>query len=478
MGDHMIAPRSGTRTRHHRDEERLKDYEANLKVKRLALMLYIDQKHEFGQGEQYQAFVARLLHTFWSHQSPEQYPHQMMTFTQDAIKAAKRKVATFEGLARWRLVVPEAVGSSFKYLKETCIHPNLKVTIPEFLELLFELNKSNRETIIMEAVTHWDKDLIEGVRRNIPIEVAEFLGLPSPNPSQATSATRSAAPSARSSFSPPAPQQTPPESPFAYPQSREDLNNLIDDVEAFATGSNARDSFIDMSNLPSSAENIEGYWLDPTAPFTAPVSMLPFLMTAGPPPLPTFFSDSPSTASAATAATGVGEQQQALLNAVEFPFSFGEELHKPLNAPLFADLAKGAARTTPKRAHWMPYVRPNAAPPMEMQLQRDPTPSSSGVVQQVSGAATTSPISTTGGQPWTSELGQAIKEFENLLKEITKEETAKGRKTSVNDIRAFRKGKAGYKEMDEFLTLAADFLKRLLCNLAESRGSIEDYVTK
>ncbi|KAJ1547734.1 hypothetical protein HK405_005056 [Cladochytrium tenue] len=349
-----------------RNKEKQKIYDANRKVRRLELTLFECQKKDFEEGVQFQEFVARLLHTFWSHQSPEQYPHQMMTFTQDAIKAAKRKVANFADSMRWRLPLPADVKSTFKYLMNISIPSNLGVTIPEFFELLFELNKGNRGTSIIEAATHPDNvNLIEGVRRNIPMEVAEFLGLPPPNPGQATSATRSAAPSARSSFSPPAPQQTPPPSvsPFAHPPSPDILNNLIDDVVAFATGNNACDSFIELGNLPSSAENIEGYQWLPAAPYAAPVSMLPFLMTAGPLPLPTFFSDSPSTASAATASIGVGEQQQVQLTAVDPGFS-------PLQKLLF-----------PTRAHWMPHPRPRAAPPMEMQARRDPTSSSGGVQQ-------------------------------------------------------------------------------------------------
>ncbi|KAJ1566872.1 hypothetical protein HK405_008073, partial [Cladochytrium tenue] len=274
-----------------RDKEKQKGYDANRKVRRLELMLVECQKKDFEEGVQFQEFVARLLHTFWSHQSPELYPLQMMTFTQEAIKAAKRKVATFEGSARWRLTVPDAVKSSFKYLMETCIPSNLGVTIPVFLELLLELKKSIRGTSIMEPVTHWDnKDLIEGVRRNIPIEVAEFLGLPSPNPGQATSATRSAAPSARSSFSPPAPQQTPPPSlsSLALPESPEILNNRV----------------------------------------TAPVSMHANSMTVGSLPFLSSLFDSHLTASAATAAAGVDEQQRTQFT-VDPGFS-------PLQVPLLS----------------------------------------------------------------------------------------------------------------------------------------------
>ncbi|KAJ1549218.1 hypothetical protein HK405_007638 [Cladochytrium tenue] len=167
-----------------------------------------------------------------------------------------------------------------------------------------------------------------------------------------------------------------------------------------------------------------------------------------------------------------------------------------------------------------------------------------------------------GGQPSTSELGQAIEELEGLLKEIANEKTAKGRKTSVNDLRtglkeigermnqaadgavseegnkkisdlftkikdmagdgedpfsntaewfinkfdellgtiddflkahvilrigfslvtcvyqAYRNDKVITEQINEFMIRVADFLKRLLRNLAESRGSMEDDVTK
>ncbi|KAJ1548342.1 hypothetical protein HK405_003607, partial [Cladochytrium tenue] len=298
--------------RRDRNKEKQRDYDGNRKVKRLELMLYKCQKNEFEEGVQYQAVVARLLQTFWSHQSPEQYPHQMMTFTQDAIKAAKRKVASFADSAKWRLPLPAEVKSSFKYLMETCIPSNYGVTIPEFFELLFQLRKSNHETVIMELVTHRDNvDLIENMRRNITDEVVEFLGLPLPNPGQTMSATRSATPSARLSLWPPALRQPPPPSlpSLAYTQTPEILNNLVNDVVAFATGNNTRDAFIDMSNLPSSAEDIERYWWQPTAPFTAPVSMLPY------------------------SATGLDEQQQALLAAIDPGFSLPQVAFSSLHAP-------------------------------------------------------------------------------------------------------------------------------------------------